>query len=194
MEEVLPKDIEFFQINQLYDECLNYLQTLKRIDPSNENVIKSIDEKDCNSYKDYEDPGYETVQPKHSIETNPINTGNGIYEEIYKTENSISHDNITTKSNHVNSTKQHKEKIIEAKNNILKIPKIDFKVENELKNESTNSLPVETKSERLRRLSEQLPKIVITKSNSTIEVNNRENIKLGGKFQAPRQKKKPVFT
>lgn len=193
MEQVLSKDVEFFELNQLYDECLNYLQTINNFDPSNENVIQPIYEKNNNFDEDYEHTGHESTEPKHATELEAINTVNGIYKELPKTEQSISNENIA-KSNHVNSIKQYKEDVIEAKNNILRIPNIDFKVENEFMNESTNSLPVETKSERLRRLSEQLPKITITKSNSTIEVNNRESIKLGGKFQVPKQKKKPVFT
>lgn len=193
MEQVLSKDMEFFQINQLYDECLNYLQTIKNYDPPNENVIKPIDEKSCNFDKDYESPGYETVQPKHTIESKDTSTDDDMYEYLSKTETSLSYETVTIKPIDVNSTEEHKEDIIEAKNNVLRIPNIDFKVENELLNESTNSLPLETKSERLRRLSEQLPKIIITKSNSTMEVNNRETIKLGGKFQVPKQKKKPAF-
>lgn len=191
MEQIQPKDMEFNQINELYDECINYLQTINNLDPPNENVKKSIDAKTSDLDEDYEDPGYETIQPKQSIELKVINTDNGIYDELYKPEKLISFENITTIPNHVKSTKQNEEK---AKNNILKLPDIDFKVENELIKESTTSLPLETKSERLRRLSEQLPKIIITKSNSTIEVNNRENIKLGGKFQTPKEKKKRVFT
>lgn len=193
MEQVLPKDVEFFQINQLYDECLNYLQTMKSFNQPNENLIKDNDEKNFDFDKDYEHPEYETIQLKHTIEAADVSMDNDVYEELSTPEKPISYETITTKPNHVNSTK-HKEDIIEAKNNILRIPNIDFKVENELINESTSSLPVESKSERLRRLSEQLPKIIITKSNSTIELNNRETIKLGGKFQVPKQKKRSMFT
>lgn len=193
MEQVLPKDAEYFKINQLYDECLNYLQTINKFDPSNEDVIQPLNEKNDHIDDDYEDPEYEAIQPKHAIEPEAINTDTDIYEELSQKEKSVSCENIT-KPNHINSTSHHKEETIEVKKNRLRIPNIGFKVENEFMNESTSSLPVETKSERLRRLSEQLPKIIITKSNSTIEVNSRETIKLGGKFQVPKQQKKPVFT
>lgn len=195
MEQVLSKDVEFFQINQLYDECLNYLQSMKNFNRPNEDLIKDNNEKKYNFNKNYEHPEYETIQPKDTIELADINTDNYVYEELSKLEKPISYEDITIKPNHVMSNRtKHEEDIVEAKNNILRIPNIGFKVENELLNESTNSLPVETKSERLRRISEQLPKIIITKSNSTIELNNRESIKLGGKFQVPKQKKKPIFT
>lgn len=195
MEQIQPKDAEFFKINQLYDECLSYLQTINKFNLSNEfNYVNDepINDNNCHFDEDHDELGYEVVQPKHTEESETINNDNGIYEELSNKENSMSNENI--KSNHVHNNNQPEEEIKKTKNNILRIPNIDFKVENEFMNESTTSLPVETKSERLRRLSEQLPKIVITKSNSTVEVNSRETIKLGGKFQVPKQKKKPVFT
>ncbi|CAG4972362.1 unnamed protein product [Colias eurytheme] len=103
MEEKLIKDIEYDQLNQLYDECLEYLNKYS----------------DCD-----EDPGYETVQ---------------------------------------NNSKLNNDE-----------PNIDFKVVNEKSHGSLNSLPGETKSERLRRLSKQLPKIIITQSNSSLEKRNDE--------------------
>lgn len=183
-ESLMPKDTEFHQINQLYDECLNYLHTIKNFEPTDQNINKPIYEK--NSDFD-EDPGYETIPPKHTTHNKVINSNNDIYEDVSKT---VPHENNTATSNHVNISKQHEAENVETKNNILNIPNVDYKVENELINESTKSLPVEVQSERLRRLSQQLPKIIITKSNSIAEVN-RESIKLGGKFQIPRTKKRP---
>ncbi|CAG9568453.1 unnamed protein product [Danaus chrysippus] len=57
---------------------------------------------------------------------------------------------------------------------IEKHPAVQYKIENEGSKGSLNSLS-ETKSERLRRLSAQLPRIIITKSSSSIETKKDEN-------------------
>nr|XP_032521974.1 ATP-sensitive inward rectifier potassium channel 11-like isoform X2 [Danaus plexippus plexippus] len=62
--------------------------------------------------------------------------------------------------------------------NIDKHPAVQYKIENEGSKGSLNSLS-ETKSERLRRLSSQLPRIIITKSNSSLESKIDENKELG---------------
>ncbi|CAF4956610.1 unnamed protein product [Pieris macdunnoughi] len=77
-------------------------------------------------------------------------------------------------------------------------PKIGFNVINELKsNESINSILGETKSERLRRLSKQLPKIIITHSNSSLEQREKVNhfvpIKSGFKTPPSKRRSEPSF-
>ncbi|XP_060807883.1 ATP-sensitive inward rectifier potassium channel 1 [Amyelois transitella] len=67
--------------------------------------------------------------------------------------------------------------VAEVKNEIFKEQNVNFKIVNEMAGaESVNSvtsLP-ELKSERLRRLSEQLPKIVITQSDTSLSLSKRE--------------------
>ncbi|XP_045540211.1 ATP-sensitive inward rectifier potassium channel 11 [Papilio machaon] len=105
LEPLLEMDHDFVKLNQLYDECLDYLEKSKYNDTESE-------ESDHNDY--------ETVE------------------------------------------EDNKDKEI---NN----PEIGFKVVNELKSmESLNSS--ETKSERLRKLSQQLPKIIITQSNNSLNL------------------------
>lgn len=132
MEEYeLIKDTEFNQINELYDECLNYLQS------SNDEGIKL---KDIN-----------------------FNTDEPIYESI---------------NNDVKA------------NGFKEIPKPDFKVENEVaKAESVRSVVTEIKSERLRRLSQTLPKIVITQSDTSLNV---KKLPVVYEFQKPEKQKTPV--
>ncbi|CAK1547576.1 unnamed protein product [Leptosia nina] len=103
-------------------------------------------EADDADYESINERKYE-VERKEKVETGYSDKENG--EEFYKKD--------------INSHK------------ISENHKICYKVINELKsNESLNSLPGETKSERLRRLSKQLPKIIITQSNSSLEKQEEE--------------------
>lgn len=71
-------------------------------------------------------------------------------------------------------------------------PKIGYKVVNELKsNEGTNIKP-EIKSERLRRLSQQLPKIVLTQSNSSL--NKKEQVIFKPNNHVVNERKNSVLT
>ncbi|CAG5006697.1 unnamed protein product [Parnassius apollo] len=121
---LLEEDQEYVKINQLYDECLDYL-----------NKSTCINEEESKE---------EVPEEKNEV----------LY---YVTKAAI--DNIK------NNKSEEKEEI----------PKIGFKVVNELKsNESINSLSGETKSERLRKLSQQLPKIIITQSNTSLNLKRDE--------------------
>ncbi|XP_013168677.1 PREDICTED: ATP-sensitive inward rectifier potassium channel 11-like [Papilio xuthus] len=101
LEPLLEVDNDYIKLNQLYDECLDYLEKSK--------------------YKERDENDYETVDSSDDKEID------------------VSH------------------------------PEIGFKVINELKSmESLNSS--ETKSERLRKLSQQLPKIIITQSNNSLNL------------------------
>lgn len=123
---------EFIKINQLYDECLDYLTSSKCIHgESTDDVLQEVNEESNAVYDDNDvldtDDDYDEIQPKDD-------------------------DHIPGKNYDVS-----------------------FKVIDELKsNGSTNSLPGETKSERLRRLSQQLPKIVITQSNTSLSLRPEE--------------------
>ncbi|KAI8423444.1 hypothetical protein MSG28_012576 [Choristoneura fumiferana] len=128
----LIKDTEFNQINELYDECLNYLQS------SNNEEIKL---KDLNLESE-DEPIYESIN---------------------------------------NDVKA---------NGFKEIPKPDFKVENEVsKTESVHSVVTEIKSERLRRLSQTLPKIVITQSDTSLNV---KKLPVVYEFQKPGKQKQSV--
>ncbi|CAH0715147.1 unnamed protein product, partial [Brenthis ino] len=120
-------DTEFDQINELYDECLNYLKTVKFDYDENKSLLSKEDI----------DPDYETIQDvKKKI-------GNDLH--------------VMADSKRASDTPDHHD--------------IDFKVENELiSNESLNSV----RSERLRRLSQQLPKIIITQSNTSIDMEKEK--------------------
>ncbi|XP_061705035.1 ATP-sensitive inward rectifier potassium channel 11-like [Cydia pomonella] len=82
-------------------------------------------------------------------------------------------------------------------NGFIESSKPEFIVENELNNEkseSVNSVRSEIKSERLRKLSQTLPRIIITQSNASLNVN--KNKKVVYEFQKPKvpsiAKKQPI--
>ncbi|CAD0205712.1 unnamed protein product [Chrysodeixis includens] len=104
------KDVEYEQIDQLYDECLKYLEASKQFteDFSNNN----------------EEPHYESIKEKVE-ETNP---------------------------------------------------KTVYSLENEKSNESLDSVISDPKSERLRKLSKQLPKIIITQSTTSLDYKEEMKI------------------
>ncbi|CAH2098512.1 unnamed protein product [Euphydryas editha] len=122
MEDTITKnDTEYDKINQLYDECINYLKTVKE---DSEDLLTNED-----------DPGYETIQAVNKkTDTN----------QIYSVPNKF------------------------------KTSRVELKIENELV--SSESLNSSTKSDRLRRLSQQLPKIIITQSNTSLSVKNDKPI------------------
>ncbi|CAB3225693.1 unnamed protein product [Arctia plantaginis] len=103
------KEIEFEQINQVYDECLNYLKTYET-EPHNEK----------NDFQ--EDPDYDTIAEKM---------------ETVKTE-------------------------------LREESKPEYKLDNEKSRGSIDSVISDQRSERLRKLSKQLPKIIITQSNTSL--------------------------
>lgn len=112
------KDVDYEQINQMYDECLNYLK-------DNKNYIK-----DTRISKSMDEPDYETIKDK--VEDKNMDKN----EEIQKT--------------------------------------TVFKLENEKSNESLDSIISEPRSERLRKLSKQLPKIIITQSTTSLDFKKDE--------------------
>lgn len=128
----LLKDTEFEQINQLYDECLNYLKNYKDSDILQEKKALLTDD-------NIDDPDYETIS-----------------EEVVKSKprEEISAKTVTNK--------------YENQNGFCEL-KVNYKVENEVASgESANSLDI--KSERLRKLSQQLPRIIITQSNTSLDL------------------------
>ncbi|CAH0697276.1 unnamed protein product [Spodoptera exigua] len=118
MEVETKRNSEYEQINQLYDECLNYLKENKHFVEAHRASI--------------EDPDYETIKDQK--------------EEHQKEE-------------------QHND-TIEAKT--------VFKLENEKSMESLESVISEPRSERLRKLSKQLPKIIITQSTTSLNYKKDE--------------------
>ncbi|XP_072946295.1 G protein-activated inward rectifier potassium channel 3-like isoform X2 [Epargyreus clarus] len=155
--DIVKKDTEFEQINQLYDECLDYLMTTRL------NRINDDDQTDDNTgrFNNEDDGGdYESIEENELI--------NNEYMKKEKTEFQVDEN--------------------------PKIDKIDFV--NELKsNESLNSMPGEIRSERLRKLSQTLPKIIITQSNTSLNIKKdvkqkKENNVLPLKSAL----KKPIYT
>lgn len=137
MDNETPNDSEFEQINQLYDECLNYLKTIKSDSFTSENETKS----DNNS-----DPGYETIAE--------------VRERMDNEHTKATYDLPKSKS-------------------LDPVLNIGFKVEDEtFTTGSVRSIHNAIKSERLRRLSQQLPKIIITQSNTSLSTKNEEKKKL----------------
>lgn len=123
-EELLPKEIEFSEINKLYDECLTYLKQ------------ECVDESKVNH-----DPDYESIK-----------------------ENNVDPDHGDHKAN-------------EIENNMI------YKIENELiSTESINTITSEPRSERLRKLSQQLPKIIITQSNTSLNLRRHDDVKIGNVY------------
>lgn len=135
MDNETPNDLEFEQINQLYDECLHYLKTVKSDNFMYEDKLKKDEDPD---------PGYETIaEIKEKIQNKDMNS-------VYAVPKSLD-----------------------------LVPNIGFKVENEMfSSGSITSISSVIKSERLRRLSQQLPKIIITQSNTSLSIRKGENEKI----------------
>ncbi|KAJ2944899.1 hypothetical protein O0L34_g1791 [Tuta absoluta] len=150
-QDSLIEDTEFEQIDQLYDECLDYLK--QYTDKKNDTPVKTkhffLEDED-----DPEDPDYESVKP--------------IVPPRNKKTNDDEEEKITKKNENFEKTKS--KSLGEALNNNVEA---EFKVENEIIKE--------LKSERLRRLSQQLPKIVITQSNTSIDVQKDDRAVMNNK-------------
>lgn len=162
LEEIklIPKDSEFSKINELYDECLKYL-------------------KEENSNEDFEingsiDPDYESIKDK-SFETSDKvkDESEDENEDRPKIEkgDEVKYDFETNEENDIE---------IESENEVIEEipkPKTVYKIENELKSsESLNSTVSENRSDRLRKLSQQLPKIIITQSNTSLNVRRHDDV------------------
>lgn len=149
--KLINKDTEFIEINELYDECLKYLK-----DENNDfETADSINDPDYESIKDKSE-----TEPQDKEDIVAIAATNEVKYE-FKTNNKNSQD-----------TESEDENIEKAL-----INKTVFKIENELKsNESLNSIVSENRSERLRKLSQQLPKIIITQSNASLNVRRHDDV------------------
>ncbi|XP_063391352.1 ATP-sensitive inward rectifier potassium channel 11-like [Cydia fagiglandana] len=137
-KDQLIKGVEFNQINQLYEECLTYLQSNIKHSPNDMKEL-NLDPEEHVSNEDDDGVIYETIQDNKTL--------NGFIESA----------------------------------------KPDFIVVNELKNDkskSVDSVRSEIKSERLRKLSQTLPRIIITQSDASLNVN--KNKKLIYEFQKPK--------
>ncbi|KOB64842.1 Inward rectifier potassium channel [Operophtera brumata] len=127
--ELIPKEKEFEQIYELYDECLTYLKQ------------ESVDET-----TDSIDPDYESIEEKYDVD--------------HHQDTDINHDDVDI-------VDEMKKKMV-------------YKIENELiSNESINTITSEPRSERLRKLSQQLPKIIITQSNTSLNIRRHDNLNIG---------------
>ncbi|XP_052749447.1 G protein-activated inward rectifier potassium channel 4-like isoform X2 [Galleria mellonella] len=228
MDEDNDKNIEFEQLNLLYDECLGYLskvnetvngervQLLNKYEAEepDENQPVTVENEGGDNGIDYrheiitdvikEEPNSETSSNEEEIDydcivelkgesvvkvTNKLPRNKSDYEYI---ENNRREPLYATISKHNNQTisndqteiandidpgyetiKESNKHIYETKNEAVDRSKIHFKIENEISGSST-SLPGDVKSERLRRLSQQLPKIIITQSNSSLNKQANE--------------------
>ncbi|XP_047996702.1 ATP-sensitive inward rectifier potassium channel 11-like [Leguminivora glycinivorella] len=139
MEQVkLIKDVDFNQINQLYEECLTYLQSNAK-DSHNEINEINLELEERISNEDDDGVIYETIQDNKKV------------------------------------------------NRFIESLKPEFIVENEIKNDksdSVESLKLEIKSGRLRKLSQTLPRIIITQSTASLNVNKSKNVVY--EFQKPK--------
>ncbi|XP_022837561.1 ATP-sensitive inward rectifier potassium channel 10-like isoform X2 [Spodoptera litura] len=122
MEVETKRNSEYEQINQLYDECLNYLKENKHFVEQHRASI--------------EDPDYETIRDQKED--------------------------------------RQEDRHEENEHNEIGEAKTVFKLENEKSMESLNSVISEPRSERLRKLSKQLPKIIITQSTTSLDLKKDE--------------------
>lgn len=137
--ELLPKEKEYNQINELYDECLTYLKH-ESVDESTDSI----------------DPDYESIEEKYDVEDTDINH----HDVEHHQDTDINHHDVDIED--------------ETKNKIV------YKIENELiSNESIDTITSEPRSERLRKLSQQLPKIIITQSNTSLNIRRHDNVNIG---------------
>lgn len=144
--EFMPKDTEFNSINQLYNECLSYLEQ------ENVNSITEPIEPDYVSIEDYSE------QNDATNNENPGDTDHGSNNSHINDDKEF--DGLDNKGDTVNNDEN----------------KMIYKIENELiSNESIDTVTSEPRSERLRKLSQQLPKIIITQTQSNTSLNIRRH-------------------
>nr|QPF20441.1 inward rectifier potassium channel 3B [Chilo suppressalis] len=156
--KIIRQDKEYEQIDLLYDECLSYLKRYSE----NELIFdeKALLTNNNGNETETDDPGYETIKDV-KIESQIKNNINS---------EKCEQNNIKYKScGELNGLK-----LTEAKTEHY-VNQIDFKVENEVVSESATSL--EMLSPRLRKLSAQLPRIIITQSNTSLAIK-QGNLKL----------------
>ncbi|CAH0759539.1 unnamed protein product [Diatraea saccharalis] len=148
-KETAPfQEKEYEKINLLYDECLSYLNKYKN---TNNNLILDEEKFIANNENEIEEPDYDTIKDINKDDK----------KEIYKKEAKEKQNDLKSKScNELNG--------VTDGNNYFFSSQIEFKVENEFACESATSF--EMRSPRLRKLSAQLPKIIITQSNTSLEL------------------------
>ncbi|XP_053620255.1 ATP-sensitive inward rectifier potassium channel 1-like isoform X2 [Plodia interpunctella] len=199
---------EYEQLNEIYDECLHYLENvIPNVDEkaafiNEEDAVYEVLNKEFDNYRHevitdtiLEEPDYETIKddnrgvaiieiPKEESDSEFIVKVNGeegkTLSESHKPDYYISGtgDSSHESLGHEEEIEPLKPKVLnDIRNEMFKEQNVNFKIENEIGNaismNSVTSLP-ELKSERLRRLSEQLPKIVITQSDTSLSLPRKE--------------------
>lgn len=160
-EEVKQNDLEYSNLDKVYDECLKYLQSVKDIYNSSVNY-KKITQQEGN------------IETKNDVELEEINKPSeesnddvriNIIQDIKNNPCVVNSDDIKVDSDTESGVYETIRNESHDEENKLDDIEPLLKFENEI-NSSAGGPP---KSERLRRLSEQLPKIVITQSNTSLE-------------------------
>lgn len=239
MDENSRFNVEYEQINQLYDECLLYLKNVNTksdlkpllMDHDEEQNYEAIN-KGLVDYRHeiitdtiLEEPDNETIDDKrdnHGVTIIEVNKNENDAEYVVKVnvESKLKkkvdpdyenvNSNIQSESESVDNESEHSSNEVEdtitdpgyekikpkgndANNEAYSEQNVRFNVENELSSAtgSVASLPADLKSERLRRLSEQLPKIIITQSNTSLSLQRNEEF-LKPKERPGPEKRRPV--
>lgn len=154
------KDSDYRSIDQLYDECLSYL-------------VKHKTHEDVNYLHEEPKDIYVKVTNNHCKDTNIHEKATDIHGEPTNTHGEAN-------NNHEEATDHEDpgyETIKEKRESIIEESKPIFKLENEKPRGSIDSVISETRSERLRKLSKQLPKIIITHSSSSLNNKKAEDHK-----------------
>lgn len=159
-DNLVKEEADFNQINQLYDECLKYLKTAQ------------------SNYKD----------PVEQAKTNSFTEEKLMTDVKFSRNKDEERPNGDRPEPQCETIKEVPKKAIEkTKSFIYEKPKVDFKLETErkpkengMKAKPKNAVKTENirlqniendvKSERLRRLSNQLPRIIITQSNTSLDM------------------------
>lgn len=172
-------DNEYNKINSLYDECINYLERVTKVNYSSANFNlnhsdESTDDDTCNN----EDVKLNINEGKNNngdYEMIIENKAKEVIKETSKNNGTIHKDNVSIEDAEepfyttIKDVKNERKTMV---NNNLAFDDDTsiLQVENELDpSEDINTLVFqEIKSNRLRRISEQLPKIIITQSNTSL--------------------------
>ncbi|XP_048487401.1 ATP-sensitive inward rectifier potassium channel 1 [Plutella xylostella] len=173
-------DTDYLEVNRLYDECLTYLETVKAAyaQTFNTNINRKLFETDeDDDYDEIDSPGYETDQRKNDF-TNK-RSESFVYEvpkADFKVENEIikPHESKTQSTDEVSKTDNDL-------SNLTKKQNLDIKPQKDAIKSVSNE---EIRSERLRKFSQQLPKIIITQSNTSLSKRKEEVDNLRKRHQA----------
>lgn len=176
---------QYEELNELYDECLKYLQDIAGLN-KNSNDYQMIDKFSDDNYEEFEETTFNVTdtpiitQSEIQNQNETIGDANNIDESAEDAEDEFGEvtsnrsldcaDNQIKNSGEVNEITNDVNENTESGSFTYEKPGPVFKIENEIDNPSSSS---GKEANRLRRLSEQLPKIIITESNTSLNKPNK---------------------